>query len=163
LNGCTSCAIRNCYSENTRVGVNESNFATIDGGFNTIEDCAVYTRNEIGCNAYWVAGSDNLIQNNEADVGYKDGSHLFDGASRNLFIGNEFFLSRPEQFSIWVVPSALDNEFYGNTFHVGILNDESPNADFCDEDNDLGNSYLDGAIYQGADPNGGTCPTDLWP
>ena len=158
LQDCTSCTIHNCHSENTRANVIESNFAIIDGGYNTIEGCSVYTRNELGCNAYWISGSDNIIRDNQSDTGYKDASHLFDGASRNLFVGNTFHLAQSWQFSVVIPPTALNNEFYGNTFYVGILDDQAPNSDFCDETNDLGNTYLDGAIYQGPDVNGGTCP-----
>ncbi len=156
LRDCTQSAIRHVTYSNETVNVIESNFILGGGSDNVIEDNSVYTRNEAGCNAVWLDGSNNnLIQNNLFDLGYKDGSHLADGSSDNVYYHNTFIM-RNNQYLFYIPADCQRNEIYGNRFVGGHVEDEAPNTIFCVDG--VGNSYENGANYGGPDPNGGMCP-----
>ncbi|MDP8254661.1 MAG: NosD domain-containing protein [Candidatus Alcyoniella australis] len=158
---CRSCfdsVVRRISSSNENADVMESNLMLFGGARNLIEINSVYTRNESGCNAIWISKSDNnIIQNNEMNLGNKDGSHFY-GSSHNIFRGNRIVLNKNSQNSVEILDAkSSGNEFYGNELHVGMFKDRSDvGSIFCV--GGVGNEYLDGAYYGGPDPHHGTCP-----
>jgi Right handed beta helix region len=179
---CLDSTMRNITSTNNRAGVVESNLVLLSGSGNTIEDNYIFTRNSLGCNAIWLTGVDSsTVRNNVVDTGYKDGSHQH-GSSHILFTGNDFTMETPDANTVFPVPlntitlaglcaafpagynppllkgeiQSENNSYVGNTFRGGIFADLSINPTFCVDG--VGNDFLDGAIYDGSHPDGGTCP-----
>ncbi len=156
LRDCTDSLLRAITYTNTTVDVIESNVILMGGEHNTIEDSYFSSVDDAGCNAIWLSDSRfNVIQNNILDLDFKDGSHLLNDASENVFRNNTFLLHSSQK--IFDIPAdCRANQIYGNTFVGGLLDDRAPDTVFCVDG--VGNSYEDDASYQGASPTDGTCP-----
>jgi hypothetical protein len=157
LGFCTDSIMADNLSTEDLVGSINSNFILSGGAGNIVSGNSVLSRNTAGCNAIWLDNSNgNLIEGNLIDTDFKDASHINGTSSNNIFADNTVHLAESWQYSFWVSADADGNAFHGNEQHNGILYDMSDSSVLCVDS--VGNDYLDGALYSGPDPNGGTCP-----
>ena len=153
---CFDCLVDNVTSTNLNATI-ESNFIISYGDSNTIQNSTVYTRNSNGCNSIWLVDTtNNVIQSNQVDNGFKDGSHFFGECVGNIFRYNTFYTVNGWQYVGWPNEDSHDNEYYGNTFDTGIFMDDGYDNVFCVGNE--GNNYINGSTYSGPDPDNGTCP-----
>lgn len=154
----------NLYVNN--ISVHESPIALIDSEGVTVDSNEIRSLGGGACNGIWIFRSNsNTIRNNYVEMGGEfegDGSHI-DDAWGNLFQNNTYVINIPYEQSLVVFGSSLGNTFVGNTFVKGDvvdLGDYAGTSVWCVDGE--GNYYLEGAFYSGPDPNGGTCPPDMF-